>query len=542
MIAYRRATAVLLPALVLAGCYNLDLTNPNEPDLVRALSTPDEVESHIAAAFHDWYRIQTGYNTLSKVLSAASFQHSSFAECDAPHAYIPRTAVPNGLGSAGCVYSRRTYQHLYGVLVRVADGLRVLDERPELGARFTPDEIERITAVARLVQGLAHGSVALLYDRGAVVDETVEPTDSWLLLDHDALAAVALEYLYEAVALSEDATWGSVPAEWMSTEVSSDELARLAHSWAAQLRANMARNPIQRAAVDWAAVRADVEVGITEDWVVDATGDWSADALLVIHRLIRPTQLPYFIAGMADQSGNFQRWLSQPPRDRRPIPLSADEGEADPILLVTPDTRFPQGATVAEQIENPGSMFLIPSVETTGTDVTGQWQVPGRGTWRWSFYRYGDGMRYAESVDTHWPLLTVAEMRLLEAEALLRSGDLTGAAALVNESRTAHGLLPTDGTSANPDCVPRLPDGECGGLLEMLKWEKRLETYWKGAFHSSWFFDGRAWGDLYAGTALQFAIPCDDLTKLHLECYTFGGGETEGTSPGSAYEWPFEVF
>ena len=75
--------------------------------------------------------------------------------------------------------------------------------------------------------------------------------------------------------------------------------------------------------------------------------------------------------------------------------------------------------------------------------------------------------------------------------------------------------------------------------MEMLKWEKRLETHMKGLNFAPWYFDGRGWGDLYYGTWLQLPVPCPELTLLGEECYTFGV-EGESASPGSVYAWPGE--
>ena len=132
-------------------------------------------------------------------------------------------------------------------------------------------------------------------------------------------------------------------------------------------------------------------------------------------------------------------------------------------------------------------------------------------------------------------------MRLLKAEGLYRQGDRAGAAAIINETRTAAGLSPTDGSGSNTSCVPKLPDGSCGDLWEMLKWEKRMETVWTGVAGGNWFFDGRGWGDLWKDTPLQFPIPCGELEVLYMTpCYTFGDPGGEMSSPGSTYNFPFE--
>jgi hypothetical protein len=76
----------------------------------------------------------------------------------------------------------------------------------------------------------------------------------------------------------------------------------------------------------------------------------------------------------------------------------------------------------------------------------------------------------------------------------------------------------------------------------MLKWEKRMEVNMQGLFGAPWYFDSRGWGDLWFGTPLQFPAPCKELQVLQLlPCYTFGGMAGDMGSPGSTYQYPFEM-
>lgn len=139
------------------------------------------------------------------------------------------------------------------------------------------------------------------------------------------------------------------------------------------------------------------------------------------------------------------------------------------------------------------------------------------------------------------PEITLAEMRLLKAEGLYRRGDLAGAAAIVHETRVVAGLNPTDAFGSNTSCVPRLPDGSCGGLWEMLKWEKRLEVVWTGLAGANWWFDGRGWGDLWKDSPLHYPVPCEELTILQmLPCNSYGGPGGPMASPGSTYQYTGE--
>jgi hypothetical protein len=252
----------------------------------------------------------------------------------------------------------------------------------------------------------------------------------------------------------------------------------------------------------------------------------------------------YYVAGMADQGGNYQRWLALMPTasGKLPNPSSGD------VLIETADTRFPQGTTVADQEANPGSLFSVPD-----WGIANVWKRPDRGSWRWSYYWHTDAEAYSAFEDFAWPQVTKAEMDLLKAEGLYRTGDMPGAATIVSAYRTANGLSATDASGTNVECVPHLPaaglgadaapgNAECGGLFEMLKWEKRMETHFKGIYGNSWWFDGRGWGDLFKGTPLQFPIPCQEAQTLGLlPCYTFGGSNGDMAAPMSTYQYPDET-
>ena len=106
---------------------------------------------------------------------------------------------------------------------------------------------------------------------------------------------------------------------------------------------------------------------------------------------------------------------------------------------------------------------------------------------------------------------------LLRAEAAYRMNNRAEAASLINVTRTAAGLNATDAAGTNTDCVPKLPDASCGDLFEMLKWEVRLETMYKGLHLAPWYFHGRGWGDLAEGTFLQRPLPGREAELLFVK-------------------------
>jgi hypothetical protein len=148
-----------------------------------------------------------------------------------------------------------------------------------------------------------------------------------------------------------------------------------------------------------------------------------------------------------------------------------------------------------------------------------------------------------------YPFLTRAEVDLTLAEAYLRAGQPGQAATLVNKTRVGNGHLPpvtAAGVPAGTGCVPQVPTRtgntyslSCGSLLEAIKYEKRMETPFTS--YGNFFFDSRGWGDLTAGTPLQFAVPAQELAVRLKRFYTYGGeanvggGPANGTAPVGTY-------
>lgn len=552
----KRTRLLTLSVLLVAawGCADLDVTNPNDPDQVRALSTPGDVESLIAGSFLTWWNINT-VNGAWFGLNSASFQSAgnpaNFANLE--FSSFPRAPIRNSLAAPEFGHFAFAWNASYSAIAAVSDGLRALDDDPSLGEALdaaSPGSSTRARAFAKFMQGLAHATIALQYDQGFIIDETSDPTQTPEAVPYADVLDAALGYFDEAISIASGATF-TIPEQWMgvSAGVSAETLVQLAHSYKARHMAAVSRSPAERATAmgyGWQAVLDEIGAGIEADFAFDVDchycygSGFTTDAVGYF-AFTGWQQQNYFILGMADQSGNYQRWLDEP-RDSR-LPYFGASLSEDPFLIQTPDTRFPSGATQQEQILNPGDYYVVPGVDSpvAGEDfeVEGrQWTRAARGTWRWSYYRdRRPGTLFAIGV-YQWPEMPLREMRLLAAEAYIQLGQPALAAPIINETRTAHGLSATDAAGTNTSCVPRLPDDSCGGLMEMMKWEKRLENQYRGLLGVPWYYDGRGWGDLYSGTALHFPMPADDLLVLELTPYDLGGCGQDGGAPQSVYGWP----
>lgn len=481
------------------------------------LSVEAFAENRLAESYRRWWNAETQLGGVGMVLSVQSFQHSTWAANWGMYLYseYPRTAIVNDPGHQFYPFWSSAWTVNY-------DGIAALREGFEAGGSW-PDL--RSEAFARFMLGLHLGSVALLFDQGLILDETQDPATAQLRPYSEVMDA-ALGYLDEAIALTQQGSF-TIPVEWTSTELTNSQLGRLASSYKARFRANVARTPAERAAVNWAQVISDANFGITSDF--NMMIDWSEWSHFVgFYQTVESagwSQLSYQYLGMADQSGRYQTWTTLPTADRHPVLASG------PFIIITPDNRFPQGATLAQQRATPGRYFFAPN--------TAVWSQPTRGTYRWSYYA-DQRFRTWRSTNGAFTWFPREELDLLRAEGYFRTGNLAVAAQGVNFTRVAAGLNATDATGLNTSCVPKLPNGTCGNLFEMLKWEYRLETQFQGMFGAPWYFLSRGWGDHYRGTQLQLPVPCGVLQARGLACYTLGGVGGNSASPGSAYAWPFE--
>jgi hypothetical protein len=540
-------TTLVAGALLLFGaaaCADLDVINSNAPDRERALATPGDVESLIAGSYQQYFYATHGIESAVPLLTTQAFQWSSTAANWGMLQYsrIPRQPVQNSATHADYAYIADAWTRHYRALAAVAAGFKAIDENPAISEGLEPEGVLRAQIYGKFVQGLAHGAIALLYDRGYVIDESVQTIDEAgnpILLGepvgYNAVMAAALAKLDQAIALANSPAAADIelPSEWLASSANLDmpTFVKVARSFKARLRASVARNPGERTAVNWAAVLADVNGGITEDWTTDQAylfNNWVGYGPLYYLGQATWQQMTPFIFGMADQSGNYQRWLSIPVSDRTQV-----FPDNTPVLFVTPDKRFPQGTTAAQQslAANQGTFVIYRAGNA--------FSRPERGSWRWSYYAHRASS--ATVAGGTWAELSMDEMRLLAAEAQFRMGNLAAAADLINVTRVAAGLNATNSSGLNTSCVPKLPNNSCGNLFEMLKWEKRIEAWFVGPYQTSQWFDMRGWGDHYKGTPLQYPIPDRQLEVLGLGAeYTFGGVGGQFASTGSTYAWPGE--
>jgi hypothetical protein len=517
--------AVVLAA---AACTDpLNITNNDAPDVAHTLATPTGIEAFAGTTYQAIWSADNGSSaSIYPQLMNMAFESYSSAGNFAmtTRNAIPRSAITNARGSQSALDNFRDFSGLSKNSRTAANVIIALDKLIATGQNLGSAALNaRTRSFAFFTNGVSLGNLALAYDSAAIVTERVPSDDLPALSGAAEVMKAALASVDSAVAIAGalPATGFTLPSTWINGRAMTvTDFVRFVRSYRARLRAGVARTPAERAAVDWAAVIADVVNGIQADVNVtlDPGAGWT-NGWLTLHFLAGIHQMTPMIIGMADTSGQYDAWLS--------VPLNRREA----FLIRTPDKRFPRGETRAAQTVNspavlpPGQYFRS---RNTGGDVIAE-------TWGSSFYDFYRWLPISNANGRgEFPLITKAEMDMLAAEGYLRQGQIAAAAALIDIYRVRAGLLAVSSptlTATTPvpggrACVPRVPTSAgnttaCGDIFEAMKWEKRMETAFTG--WASWYFDSRGWGDLPEGTPLEFPVPYQELEARRKPFYDLGG-------------------
>jgi hypothetical protein len=549
----RTKKLIMVGALVLgaASCQDMDVTNPNDPNRESVLRSPSDIQALVSPTFRTFFNESEGDDVgipmsfMADEFSGAFFDFGGLELSQEPRAALnPRS--PNSDHS-------EVFQSYYRILAGISTAFRAIAAGNltirEAGIDVTP----RLRAFGKFMQGLAHGQVALSFDRGYVSNENLD----FEILSPDEVRAqirpytelrdTAIAQLQQAISIAQSNTF-TLPAtvsEWFpGLTVTNQDLVRLANTYIARFMAYTPRTTQERAAVNWNQVITHIDAGITSDFAPFGTPD-ILETLYKQRMARQRTSTPsdfarvdYMTVGPADTSQGFITWFNTTPAQRQPFRVRTPDRRIDGIATRVRPSNTWQGTPPPTCADVPSPTSSSRPTASCGLYTGFHDEVaffnPGRGTYLRSFYFYHRWGRGTSWESGPIPIITVTEMDLLKAEALIRLGRAAEAIPLINKTRVPNGGLPpvdingAPGTA--PNCVPRKISGECGNLWDALRYEKRIETL--GLSAGLQYYDARGWGTLVENTMIHFPMPVVDI-ELVLgidQIYTFGGGG-EGSAP-----------
>ncbi|MEM6645073.1 MAG: hypothetical protein AAF730_02365 [Bacteroidota bacterium] len=517
-------TLVMLSGL-LVGCVDLEVENENNPNREQVQATAQDIETLVGGTFSNYWSA-TQWCSPSMALSVAADSHScswgnwGMRDISAE----PRVEWNNqpSYGNRGVVEA--PWFNGYLAISNTNDALQAIDriiaEQGEETNEFTRlgVDVARLQAFSKFNQGLAHGLLALMFDRAFIVTEDIDLATATLeLRPYGEVAEAAIAMLDEAIAIAQANTFTiSADEDWIfGLDVSNERLIRLANSYQARIRAQVARTPEERQAVNWAAVISNIQNGITTDFAPIGNDDGNVREwdCMKFYGVQEPTgtswsRADYRQIGPADESGGYQNWLNTPVAER------------EVFDIVTSDRRI-QGP---DGVDSDGKYFSYFGNAASFRPDRGTYHFSSHAPIRWIDYRLANA-------NGPMHVMLTSEMDLLHAEALLHTGGSKALIAeLLNNTRVPNGELNPategDATGSLSDAQSHL---DSASLWAKMKHEKRIETMLTAAGLD--FFDDRGWGDLVADTPVQFPIPGDELGTLGLQLYTFGGPGGDSSAP-----------
>ena len=478
-------------AISTLGCADLDVKNMNEPDTERVLATPDDLIGLAGGAMRTWSNAIQEYDGPGLAMGTMADQIS----CSWGNAGMkdmssePRIGWNNNITYSYAPVNRVFWNSSYSANSSVNDVLIKIEEGTIIN---TQEETEMIKAWCYFIQGVVHGYLGLVFDKANIIDETTDLA-TLEFVPYREVAAAGVGYLDKAITTINGTTPFVLPNGFIrGYNLTSDELKQLANSFAARILAYTARNKADNLAVDWSIVLAYANAGIDWEYApdMDDSSWWDnykgygvyPGWCRVDHRIINLMQHDY-----------PSRWPN------------------DNATWTTPDGLDPEEAT-------PDDLRIADFEYLPGNNFRSE-----RGYYHYSHYRYS---RYDDWLVT-WqgpaPQLRAWENEMLIAEALVRTNNVAGATAILNDAagaRMARGGLP-EVAPANAD-----------EALELIFYERDVELVLSQG--GTGFFDMRRRDMLQRGTILHFPVPAAELEIIGAEWYTISGApDGENISNGS---------
>ena len=511
-------------ALAIAGCQDLTVPNDNTPSVEQVFSNGGDLEGAVGTVFRVFWGVTQGDrsgNETTPVALAGIGEELTSADIGTVnlHEVIQEPRVPYNNYGAGQWINRKPWYDLLEVTATTTDALKALDNGVRVGAptatRPNGLRTDRARIFAKMMQGLAHIYTGMLFNQGYTRDETMDIAfEDYEFKPGKEVVAFGIAKLEEAIAIATTSSVDTLPTTWINGQaLTTKDLIKVMNSYIARAMVYSARNPADRAAVNWAKVLTHVDAGVTAPFGQQADNSIIGTRSIYVQRtqLSTNARVDNHIVGPSDTSGAYQAWLA--------LPLSARTD----FQVRTTDRRIHGAAGPATN----GKIIGYLATQT---------MTSTRGTYMWSRYR---GVRYGTLyyntgfIQTMTPL----EMDFIRAEAKYRLGDRAAAVVILNKTRTQNNLPAVTLTGPPPGtgCVPRKENGACGNLFDALMYEKRIELYGLEAIIP--FADYRGWGRVLQGSMIEFPVHGRELQALGLPVYSFGG-DLPGSAPAPVGPFP----
>jgi len=543
--------AAAIAAVIATGGCDLNVGNPNAPDVPRVVEDPAGLEQLLTGALRTWVETrehfllwpldaQADNYTASWNNAAMRFYSSVGSDCPSRCGLTNSSTAAEASGGptvAAAWYGYNTVlSSANDVLKAIADG-KCFDDDCTSDSTLT----SRNRVIAKMEQGMALAGIALMYDSGFAIDETTDLSNP-LTLPFNSRAQVrdkALQKFEEAWTEAGAVGPWTLGANWMGLgagrRYTNLQMQQVIRTMQAELVALWPRNGAENAAVDWTAVASYASQGISSgtpfnfEYYIDInSAECGLACIKVWGNSIGTERVDTRVAALIT-TNHLDPW---PNPGGNPCPtISPDKRVGDGSW--GPSNNF-NGYSTRAATANAGTDYACSAVAIF-PPARGQYHQSNLQHVRYN-YLAGTGERLPGFDGSGQdPLYTRQMNDLLWAEALIRSGaDLAGGARLIDSSRVGRG-----GLSALTGAEP------LDTLIKDLQYEQEIEFMGQGVDP---FFNRRRSGynapaaggrpqyvdGLVVGTPRHMPVPAKEMDVLVREIYTFGGSSNPDMSPAKS--------
>ena len=514
----RTVGAVLTGAALvfLAACNpDLNVPNPNTPDVARAVANPNDVQNLALSAINSWYVGSTQRDPWVMLNVTSDVMTMNYGNFGARFNNLqPRIPYANIASNNDAEVAQVPWDYQYATLGEANKVLKAVASGTQL-----PGGTAKYAAIAQWAQAGALMQLALIFDKAFPVDENFDPTKgAAAFAPYDSMSNFALGKINALISATNGQSWTYTSSEFPAQGgLTAGKLNRLANTMAAQLLAYTPRTAAEAAKVNWGQVLSYAQKGIGTgsagapfDFVVvgDANLWWSEFMgyfdlpswmmvnLKLIHQMAPNVPDTYTGAPAGGSAGFDALYAPQAPYDNR---LGIDLTNVNSYTTGVDDNKDFQYARQVQGDPNRGIYMQSPYYHTRYIGVSWQANV--------SFFG-------------PMPYTLAAENDLLQAEALIRTGGDRGLAAqLVNNTRVGRGGL-TPLTATDNDAT----------FLQAITYEREVELLATDGFGA---FAMRHMDQLsQPGSCRQLPVPASELETDNLPVYTCGGATQDPTGMG----------
>lgn len=467
---------VLLLVFAFNACEDLEVENTNRPTFAET-NDPSQVNGVVGGLLNG---LQIASHTFNEPL-LAWFNAADVGSCSWGNFGMrdissePRVMYNNTPAYPNRVAVENYYLRLYGYLSSANDALLAIasDVDGEV------EEVERAKAVAMYTQAYCLGHIGMFYDKGFVVTNNTDLTAANPPVKYDIVIDSAVAILDKAIAICEANTF-TIPQDWLPTNetYTNVEFGRLANTLAARLLTYKSRNAAQNTANDWTKILGYASKGIQMDYSpIMNDNNWY----------------------------DYYRWYQ----------IRVGWGRIDMRVInmmdPTMDPWFPASGNIADLPNNGLATSADGRLNLYFEYIPAQAFLAERGIYHYTTYRLKRYDTYRDTRVGALPCIMKWENDMIWAEALARTGNVTGAAQILNSAagpRKVRGGLPD--VAATLDAV-----------LDAIYYEKTIECMLTTEVTE--LYDMRRRDMLQAGTPLHLPIPAQQLEVLEIPFYSFGG-------------------